>query len=260
MKHLGNRVALITGSGKGIGRAIALRLAKEGVDVLATDTDPELAEATASAVIELGREARALEVDVTDHAQIKEAAAIAEQEFNAPFEIMVNNAGIQEIKEVFDITPVDWDRIVNINARGAFFGMQAAANVMKERGRGTIINMASIAGREGHPLYAHYCATKAAVISLTKSFALALAPYGVRVNSVGPGVVDTDLWDKQDATLAQLQGLQKGEPKARRIKQIPLGRAAVPEDVVGTVAFLASDDADYITGECIHVSGGLFML
>lgn len=258
--RLENKVAVVTGSGKGIGRAIALRLAEEGADVLATDVDLELAEGTASAVRELGREARAMEVDVANPDQFKEVAAVAEREFAAPFEIMVNNAGIQQLKEVFDVTPEDWDRILNINARGTFFGMQAAANVMKERGRGTIINTASIAGREGSPLYAPYCATKAAVISLTKSFALALAPHGVRVNSVGPGIVDTDLWDKQDATLSELQGLKRGEPKARRIEQVPLGRAAVPEDVAGAVVFLASDDAGYITGECIHITGGLFML
>ncbi|QIN77478.1 glucose 1-dehydrogenase [Rubrobacter marinus] len=258
--RLENRVALVTGAGRGIGRAIALRLAEEGADVLATDIDPELAEETASAVRKIGREARATQVDVADPAQIKEVTAMAEQEFDAPLEIMVNNAGIQLLKEVFDVTPEEWDRIVDINARGVFFGMQAAANAMRERGRGTIINMASIAGREASPLYAPYCATKAAVISLTKSFALALAPYGIRVNSVGPGIVDTDLWDKQDAVLAQMKGLRKGEPKAQRIKQVPLGRAGVPEDVAGTVAFLASDDADYITGECILISGGLVML
>lgn len=260
MMRLENKAALVTGSGKGIGRAIALKLAEEGADVLATDMNLELAEGTASAVRELGREARAMEVDVADPSQIQEVAAIVEREFAAPFEIMVNNAGIQRLKEVFDITPEEWDLVQTINARGTFFGMQAAANLMKERGRGTIINTASIAGREGSPLYAPYCASKAAVISLTKSFALALAPYGVRVNSVGPGIVDTDLWDEQDATLAQMQGLKQGEPKARRIDQVPLGRAAVPKDVADAVAFLASDDADYITGECIHITGGLFML
>ena len=217
MMRLENRAALVTGAGRGIGRAIALRLANEGADILATDIDSGLAEETASAVRELGREARAMQIDVADPAQIREVTAMAEQEFDAPLEIVVNNAGIQILKEVFDVTPEDWDRILNINARGVFFGMQAAANVMRERGRGTIINMASIAGREGSPLYAPYCASKAAVISLTKSFALALAPHGIRVNSVGPGIVDTDLWDKQDAVLAQMKGLRKGEPKAQRI-------------------------------------------
>lgn len=258
--HLDGKVAVVTGSGRGIGHAIALRLAEEGTDILATDIDLALAEETASAVRELGRRALAMKVDVTDYVQIEEAVAAAEQEFSAPFEVMINNAGIQQIKEVFDITPQDWDRMLTVNARGVFFGMQAAANVMKERGRGAIVSTASIMGRDGHPLYAHYAAAKAAVVSLTKSFALALAPYRIRVNSVAPGIVDTAIWEMQDARMAELQGLKRGEPKAQRIKQVPLGRAGNPEDVAGAVAFLASDDADYITGECIHISGGSFML
>lgn len=258
--RLDEKVAVVTGSGRGIGRAIALRLAEEGADVLVADVDLALAEETASAVRELGRKALAMKVDVTDYVQIEEAVAAAEQEFPAPFEVMVNNAGIQQIKGVFDITPEDWDRMLTVNARGVFFGMQAAANVMKERGRGAIVNTASIMGRDGHPLYAHYAAAKAAVVSLTKSFALALGPYRIRVNSVAPGIVDTAIWDMQDARMAELQGLKRGEPKAQRIKQVPLGRAGIPEDVAGAVAFLTSGDADYITGETIHISGGSFML
>jgi NAD(P)-dependent dehydrogenase (short-subunit alcohol dehydrogenase family) len=135
-----------------------------------------------------------------------------------------------------------------------------AAQGMKERGRGTIINMASIMGRNGHPLYPHYAASKAAIISLTKSFALALAPYGIRVNSVGPGIVDTALWAQMDTEWAELEGLKPGEPKAQRIEQVPLRRAGTPEDVANAVAFLATDQASYITGECIHSSGGSLML
>jgi meso-butanediol dehydrogenase / (S,S)-butanediol dehydrogenase / diacetyl reductase len=258
--RLRGKVAAVTGAGRGIGRAIALRLAEEGADVLAADIDLALAEETASAVRESGQQALAMEVDVTNQAQIQDLVAAADQDFSAPFEIMVNNAGIQQIKEVFDITPEDWDRMLAVNARGVFFGMQAAAEVMKERSRSAIISTASIMGRDGHPLYAHYAAAKAAVVSLTKSFALALAPYRIRVNSVAPGIVDTAIWEMQDARMAELQGLKRGEPKAQRIAQVPLGRAGVPEDVAGAVAFLASNDADYITGECIHISGGSFML
>ncbi|MDQ4128653.1 MAG: SDR family oxidoreductase, partial [Actinomycetota bacterium] len=154
----------------------------------------------------------------------------------------------------------DWDRVMDVNARGTLFGMQVAARAMKERGGGTIVNTASIMGRNGHPLYAHYAASKAAIISLTKSFALALAPYKIRVNSVGPGIVDTALWDQMDTQWAELEGLRKGEPKAQRIEQVPLKRAGTPEDVANAVAFLATDEAAYITGECIHISGGSFML
>ena len=258
--RLNGNVAAVTGSGKGIGRSIALRLAREGANVIVTDVDLALAEETASAISELGQNAHALAVDVTHRRQVERISTAAEEVFDSPIEIMVNNAGIQQLKNALELTREDWDRVLNVNARGTLFGMQMAAKAMKEQGRGTIINMASIMGRIGHPLYAHYAASKAAIISLTKSFALALAPYGVRVNSVGPGIVDTDLWDLMDTQWAELEGLRKGEPKAQRIGQVPLGRAGTPEDVANTVAFLATDEAAYITGECIHISGGSLML
>jgi NAD(P)-dependent dehydrogenase (short-subunit alcohol dehydrogenase family) len=258
--RLNGNVAAVTGSGKGIGRSIALRLAREGANVIVTDVDLALAEETASAISELGQNAHALAVDVTHRRQVEQISTAAEEVFDSPIEIMVNNAGIQQLKNALELTREDWDRVLNVNARGTLFGMQMAAKAMKEQGRGTIINMASIMGRIGHPLYAHYAASKAAIISLTKSFALALAPYGVRVNSVGPGIVDTDLWDLMDTQWAELEGLRKGEPKAQRIGQVPLGRAGTPEDVANTVAFLATDEAAYITGECIHISGGSLML
>jgi len=258
--RLNGNVAAVTGSGKGIGRSIALRLAREGANVIVTDVDLALAEETASAISELGQNAHALAVDVTHRRQVEQISTVAEEVFDSPIEIMVNNAGIQQLKNALELTREDWDRVLNVNARGTLFGMQMAAKAMKEQGRGTIINMASIMGRIGHPLYAHYAASKAAIISLTKSFALALAPYGVRVNSVGPGIVDTDLWDLMDTQWAELEGLRKGEPKAQRIGQVPLGRAGTPEDVANTVAFLATDEAAYITGECIHISGGSLML
>jgi NAD(P)-dependent dehydrogenase (short-subunit alcohol dehydrogenase family) len=258
--RLDGSVAAVTGSGKGIGRSIALRLAREGANVIVTDVDLALAEETVSAISGLGQNAHALAVDVTHRSQVEQISTVAEQVFDSSIEIMVNNAGIQQIKDTLELTCEDWDRVLNVNARGTLFGMQMAAKAMKEQGRGTIINMASIMGRIGHPLYAHYAASKAAIISLTKSFALALAPYGIRVNSVGPGIVDTDLWDSMDTQWAELKGLRKGEPKAQRVEQVPLGRAGTPEDVANAVAFLATDEAAYITGECIHISGGSFML
>jgi NAD(P)-dependent dehydrogenase (short-subunit alcohol dehydrogenase family) len=258
--RLSGKVAAVTGSGKGIGRSVALRLAREGADLVVTDVELALAEETASEIRRCGQNAHALAVDVVDLSQVEQIPTAAERVFDSPVEIMVNNAGIQQIKDALELTAEDWDLVLDVNARGTLFGMQVAAKAMKEKGRGTIINMASIMGRNGHPLYAHYAASKAAIISLTKSFALALAPYGIRVNSVGPGIVDTDLWDSMDTQWAELKGLRKGEPKAQRIEQVPLGRAGTPEDVANTVAFLATDEAAYITGECIHISGGSLML
>jgi NAD(P)-dependent dehydrogenase (short-subunit alcohol dehydrogenase family) len=257
---LSGKVAAVTGAGRGIGRSIALRLARDGAEVLVADIDVALAEEAAAAIREQGGAAHALAVDVVEREQVEEMAAAAQRAFGAPIEVMVNNAGIQQVKEALELTAEDWDRMLDVNARGTLFGMQVAAQGMKERGRGTIINMASIMGRNGHPLYPHYAASKAAIISLTKSFALALAPYGIRVNSVGPGIVDTALWAQMDTEWAELEGLKPGEPKAQRIEQVPLRRAGTPEDVANAVAFLATDQASYITGECIHISGGSLML
>lgn len=257
---MSGKVAAVTGSGRGIGRSVALRLAREGADVVVTDIDPTMAEETASAVRKLGQNAHALAVDVADLDQVEQISSAAERVFGSPIGIMVNNAGIQQVKPVLELTPEDWDLVLDVNARGTLFGMQVAARAMKERGGGTIVNTASIMGRNGHPLYAHYAASKAAIISLTKSFALALAPYKIRVNSVGPGIVDTALWDQMDTEWAELEGLKKGEPRAQRIEQVPLKKAGTPEDVANAVAFLATDEAAYITGECIHISGGSFML
>lgn len=250
----------MTGGGRGIGRAVALRLAAEGAAVLVTDADAGAARDCAEEVIREGGRAVALPVDVMDLEQVRRIPAACESELGSALDLMVNNAGIQKLQEAFEITQEEWDRMFAINARGVLFGMQVAAAVMRDRRRGSIVNLASIAGRRGHLLYASYAASKAAVISLTKSFALALAPFGVRVNSVGPGIIDTELWAQMDAEWAELRGLRPGEPRAQRIREVPLGRAGIPEDVAGTVAFLASDDAGYITGECVHVTGGSLMI
>jgi NAD(P)-dependent dehydrogenase (short-subunit alcohol dehydrogenase family) len=258
--RLTGRVAAVTGGGRGIGRAVAERLVREGAAVLVTDADLDAARTCAAALARDGGRAAPLQVDVTDLAQVRRIPAACEAELGGPVEVMVNNAGIQKLQEAFEITQEDWDRMLAVNARGVLFGMQVAGAVMRARRRGAIVNMASMAGRRGHLLYASYAASKAAVISLTKSFALTLAPFGVRVNSVGPGMIDTELWARMDAEWADLRGMQPGEPRAQRIREVPLGRAGTPEEVAATVAFLASDDAAYITGECVHVTGGSLMI
>lgn len=258
--RLKGRVAAVTGGGRGIGRAIAQRLAAEGAAVLVTDADLDSARSSAEEIEGRGSRAVPLRVDVTELSEVRSIPAACESELSGPIDVMVNNAGIQKLQEAFAITAEEWDRMLAVNARGVLFGMQVAGAVMRERGRGSIVNMASMAGRRGHLLYASYAASKAAVISLTQSFALALAPYGVRVNSVGPGIIDTELWARMDAEWAELRGLKPGEPRAARIKDVPLGRAGTPDDVATTVSFLASDGAAYITGECVHVTGGSLMI
>lgn len=260
MGRLEGKTAAVTGAGTGIGRAAAQRLASEGASVLVTDKDYSLAQETADLIMEKKGHAYPLKVDVRNIDEVAKIPEMIEKQFGTPLRIMVNNAGFQQVKDILDITPEDWDNMIAVNARGVFFGMQAATRSMKKEGQGSIINISSIMGRDGHPLYAHYAASKSSIISLTKSFALATAQYNIRVNSVGPGIIDTNLWEVCDTQMAELKGMKKGEPRAQRIGEIPLQRAGIPEDVSGAVAFLASSDASYITGECIHVSGGAYML
>ena len=163
------------------------------------------------------------------------------------------------IKPVWDTTPEEWDRIFAVNVKGLFFMAQAACEPMREQRSGKIVNVSSIAGRRGEALVVAYCASKATVISITQSLALALAPYGVNVNAVAPGVVDTPYWKEVDKQFAALQGKQEGEPFRDVAANIPLGRTSVPEDVVPLAVFLAGSGSDYITGQTYNVEGGMVM-
>jgi NAD(P)-dependent dehydrogenase (short-subunit alcohol dehydrogenase family) len=177
--------------------------------------------------------------------------------FGDPYEYFVCNAGVQTFQKAVDVTVAEWDRVLDINARGTLLSIQAAATMPAGS---AIVAMASIQGRLGGPYYPHYSASKAAVLSLVKSFALALAGNGIRVNAVAPGIIDTPLWDEADRRLSALKGEEPGMARAERIAAVPLGRAGTPADVAAAVSFLLSDDASYITGECIHVCGGDVML
>jgi len=174
-------------------------------------------------------------------------------------DILVNNAGVGLIKEVWTTTPEEWDRIFAVNVRGLFFMAQAAAEPMRSQRSGRIINLASIAGRRGEALVAAYCASKAAVININQSLALALAPYGVNVNAMAPGVVDTPYWKEVDKQFGAITGKAEGETFRDVAAQIPLGRTSVPEDVVPLALFLAGPGADYITAQTYNVEGGMVM-
>ncbi len=247
---------MVTGAGRGIGRAIALRFAAEGADVLVAELDAASGAETVRAIETQGRRARFAATDVARPEASRAAVAAALDTFGR-LDVLVNNAGVVRSRPLLDVTEADWDRTFVVNARGLFFCLQAAAREMAGRGGGSIINMASIAGRWGRPMLADYAASKAAVISITQSAALALAPQRVRVNAVCPGVVDTAMWAQVDREWGQAVGAKPGEVLAARVAGIPLGRIETPEDVAGLVAFLASDDAAYITGQAINVCGGL---
>lgn len=251
------RVALVTGAGQGIGRAIALRLARDGADVALVDLKDEKTRAVADEVRAIGRKATTFRADVSRRDDVQAAVDHAERELGG-FDIMVNNAGIAQIQPLADVTPDELDRIWKINVGGVLWGIQAAAKKFRQRQqKGKIISASSIAGHEGYPLLGVYSATKFAVRALTQAAAKELAVDGITVNAYCPGVVGTDMWVEIDRRMAELTGAKIGESYAKYVGGIALGRAETPEDVAGFVSYLAGPDSDYMTGQAPMIDGGL---
>ena len=256
MTRLKGKTALITGAARGIGRAFAEAYVREGARVAIADIDTERANAAAD---EIGAAAIAIEMDVSDQASIEAAVSRAAESLGG-VDILVNNAAVFTADPIVDIRREDYTRTFEINVAGTLFTMQAVARHMIERGRGgKIINMASQAGRRGEPLVAVYCATKAAVISLTQSAGLNLIAHRINVNAIAPGVVDGEHWNGVDAQFARLEGRLPGEKKLEVGKSVPAGRMGRAEDLAGMAVFLASDEADYIVAQCYNVDGGQWM-
>ena len=253
------QVAMVTGAGQGIGRAIALRLAREGFDVAILDVNAETARAVSDEVEAIGARALALVVDLLDVPAIEATVERVVQEW-ARLDVLVNNAGNVPITPLMEIGEAEWDRVLDLNLKAAFFCLQAAGRVMMAQRGGCIINMTSISGLGPRPDQTHYAAAKAGIISLTTSAALTFAPYGVRVNAVCPGIVDTPLTRQIHLDRGHLAGISQEESLAHKVAQIPLGRIETPEDVAGVVAFLVSPDGAYITGQTIVVDGGMLLV
>ena len=253
---LAGRVAIVTGAGRGVGRGIALELALNGANVVVADLNLDTAEAVADEIDSLERNALPLLVDVTVQSQMEAMVAKAVTELGR-LDIMVNNAGVGHVKPFLEITEDEWDKVFAVNLKGMLFGMQAAAKAMINQERcGRIVNISSVAGKSGRPVLASYAASKSAVINLTQSAAMALAPHNITVNAICPGVVDTHMGK---SVIAQMQAyVDEGKipEELIRIPEAPLGPRAEPEDIAKMAAFLASDDADYITGQSINVDGG----
>jgi NAD(P)-dependent dehydrogenase (short-subunit alcohol dehydrogenase family) len=256
--ELAGRVAIVTGAGRGIGRATALELAGMGADVVVAEVDRAGAERTAAEVKGLGRRASVVPTDVTKRADLVAMAERTRAEFGR-IDILVNNAGIYRAATTLEITEEHWDAIMTVNARAVFFATQAVLPAMIAQKRGAVVSLASMAGKVGSPNNLPYNASKAAVISMTKSFALAHAGDGIRVNCVCPGFVETDMWSAVSRDLGAITGVSAEEFTRRRVSQVPLGRMERPEDVASVIAFLASDRAAYMTGQAISVDGGLVM-
>ena len=240
------KVALVTGGASQVGRALALALAEEGADVVIWDVDPARDE-TCAEVEKMGRKALAFKVDVSDWDQVSTAAYEVLGSFGR-LDILVNNAGICQTATIEEITPEDWDRVLGVNLKGVFLCSKAFMPTFKEQRKGKIVNLASIAGKVGGiAVGANYSASKAGVICFTKSLAKELAPFGVNVNSVAPGVIDNPMgWGLRGGLEAMLP-------------LIPMGRVATNQDIVQAILFLASDQAGFITGELLDVNGGQVM-
>ena len=245
--QLEGKKAIVTGAGQGIGKAIALELARRGSDIAVCDLNPDTAARTAQEVESLGRQALALPVDVANSQAVAEAVAQSLQGFGQ-IDILVNNAGWDKIQPFVETTPEFWDKVIGINYKGVLNFSHAVAKHMIERKGGKIVNIASDAGRVGSLGETVYAGAKGGVIAFTKSLAREMARSGIHVNCVCPGPTDTDLFREQ--------------PEKVRLaleRAIPFRRVAKPEDIARAVAFFASPVSDYITGQVLSVSGGLTM-
>ena len=256
--ELAGQAAIVTGGGRGIGRATALELARLGAVVVVAELDRLAAERTVDEIRAAGGKALVLVTDVTRRADLLAMAERTRAEFGG-IDILVNNAGIYRAAATVDITEEHWDAVLDINAKAVFFASQAVLPTMIAQKRGCIVSLASMAGKIGSKTNLPYNVSKAAVISMTKSLALAHAADGIRVNCVCPGFVETDMWSQVAREQGALLGLTPDAFTRQRASQVPLGRMERPEDVASVIGFLASPRAGYMTGQALSVDGGLVM-
>lgn len=254
--RLAGKSALITGAARGIGKTFAEAYVREGARVAIADIDLAAAERTAAGI---GEAAHAVRLDVTDQGSI-DAAVAAVEEHAGGIDILVNNAALFDLAPIVEISRASYDRLFAVNVAGTLFTLQAVARSMIARGRGgKIVNMASQAGRRGEALVAVYCATKAAVISLTQSAGLDLIRHRINVNAIAPGVVEGEHWDHVDSLFAKYEGRPLGEKKRLVGEAVPYGRMGTAQDLVGMAIFLASAEADYVVAQTYNVDGGNWM-
>ncbi|MFZ2624910.1 MAG: acetoin reductase [Propionibacterium sp.] len=255
-----NKVALVTGAGQGIGRAIALQLARDGFDVAVADLDfqQEKGKSVVKEIEALGRKALFVAADVSKRDQVFAAVDAAAEELGS-FDVIANNAGIAQVKPLSEVTAEDLERVFRINVFGTVYGIQAAEQKFGQLGKakGKIISASSIAGVRGFPILGVYSASKFAVRGLTQVAAQEFAPRNITVNAWAPGIVGTGMWDQIDKELSKLNGKPVGQNLQENVDNIALGRIETPDDVAGVVSFFASDKADYVTGQTLLVDGGI---
>jgi meso-butanediol dehydrogenase / (S,S)-butanediol dehydrogenase / diacetyl reductase len=255
---LDGETALVTGGARGIGRAIAHYLARAGAAVAVADLDGDGVNAVATELKSCGARAVGISGDVTRDEDRRAMVEATEAQLG-PLGILINNAGIIQVRDMFDLTEADWDRLMDINVRALFFLSQLVAPQMVAQGKGNIVNLASIAGKTAlERRCIHYNASKAAVIAITRTMGTSLARDGVRVNCVCPGIVDTDMWTYFDHELGQrIMGLPQKELMRQQLADVPMGRAATADDVAQVILFLVSPLSSYMTGQAVNISGGL---
>ena len=253
---LPDKIVIVTGASKGIGRAIALRLAKERANIVIADVDKDEGEKVAQMIREMGRDCLAVKCDVRNSQEVEEMVEKTMQKFGR-IDILVNNAGVSSMAPMVELEEKDWDFNMDINAKGQFLCSRAVAKHMIKQRSGKIINNASLAAKRGARFLAHYSASKFAVLGLTYTMAIELAPYNITVNAVCPGIVETDMIRREWKWEGDIRGMTPDEVRNEVLGEILLGRLCQPEDVAGAVAFLASKDADYLTGQSINVNGGM---
>jgi meso-butanediol dehydrogenase / (S,S)-butanediol dehydrogenase / diacetyl reductase len=255
-----DKVAFVTGAGTGIGKSIANRLGSEGARVVVTDLSFDWASSVAKEIKKnYDVDTLARRLDVTRNQEVGSAIESVWDSFG-PIDLLINNAGVSTMNRVVDLSEEEWDFNMNVNAKGVFLVSRSALKRMLEHDYGKekpkIVNTASMAGKYGAPFLAHYCASKFAVVGFTQSLALELAPYGITVNCVCPGYVQTSMQERELVWEGKLRGMTPDEVKKDYLAHVPLGRLETAEDVTNVVAFLCSRDSDYMTGQAINVSGG----
>jgi len=250
---------VLTGAARGIGAAVLAAYLREGAYCSAVDIAADVSPEVDDLMARYPGQLQYIAADVTRSADISRIVAQASERFG-PIHILFNNAGIFDLAPLLDSGEAMFDRLFAVNVKGSFFVMQSVlAHMVAHQTRGAVINMASQAGRRGEALVAHYCATKAAIISYTQSAALAMAPHHIRVNGIAPGVISTPMWDHVDALFARYENLPLGVKRKQVGEAVPLGYMGEPSDIAGAAVFLASDDASYITAQTLNVDGGNVM-